>query len=166
MRDSLAEKEKKAIETLKAFEPQDGSGYYLCYSGGKDSDVIRILAAIAGVKHDIVHNHTTADAPETVRYVRSIPNVIINKPEITMWKLIEKKMMPPTRLMRYCCEVLKEHGGAGRVKVTGVRRAESYNRAENAGLVKIIGKPKDTQRAAEDFGVDWRVTKRGGARAQ
>ena len=61
------EKEVKAIERLKAFEPDDG--YYLCYSGGKDSDVIRILAQLAGVKHEVVHNLTTVDAPETVRYV-------------------------------------------------------------------------------------------------
>ena len=32
----LKEKERRAIEVLKAFEPEDG--YYLCYSGGKDSD--------------------------------------------------------------------------------------------------------------------------------
>ena len=52
------EKEKRAIEYLKAFEPES-EPYYLCYSGGKDSDVIRILASLAGVKHDIVHNLTT-----------------------------------------------------------------------------------------------------------
>lgn len=33
-------KEKKAIERLKAFEPADG--YYLAYSGGKDSDCIKV----------------------------------------------------------------------------------------------------------------------------
>ena len=59
-------KEKRAIEYLKAFEPET-EPYHLCYSGGKDSDVIRILASLAGVKHDIVNNHTTVDAPETVR---------------------------------------------------------------------------------------------------
>lgn len=32
------EKEKKAIERLKLFEPNDG--YYLAYSGGKDSIAI------------------------------------------------------------------------------------------------------------------------------
>ena len=58
------EKIKQAIERLKAFEPAD-EPYYLCYSGGKDSDCIRILADLAGVKHDIVHNLTTVDAPET-----------------------------------------------------------------------------------------------------
>lgn len=78
MNETLKEKEKKAIEALKMFEPE-GEPYYLCYSGGKDSDCIRILATLAGVKHDIVHNLTTVDAPETVRYIKSIPNVIIEK---------------------------------------------------------------------------------------
>lgn len=32
-------KEQKAIERLKTFEPADG--YYLAYSGGKDSDCIK-----------------------------------------------------------------------------------------------------------------------------
>ena len=59
-------KEQKAIEQLKAFEPEDG--YYLAYSGGKDSDCIKILAQLSGVKFEAVHNLTTVDAPETVRY--------------------------------------------------------------------------------------------------
>ena len=109
--------EKRAIECLKAFEPKT-EPYYLCYSGGKDSDVIRILASLAGVKHDIVHNHTTVDAPETVRYVRNIPNVQIVYPEKTMWQLIVEKMMPPTRIVRYCCAELKARGGKGRLKTT------------------------------------------------
>lgn len=84
------EKVQKAIARLKTFEPAD-EPYYLCYSGGKDSDCIRILADLAGVKHDIVHNLTTVDAPETVQYIKSIPNVQITNPEYSMWKLIEKK---------------------------------------------------------------------------
>lgn len=42
--------------------------------------------------------------------------------------------MPPTRLVRYCCQYLKEGGGQGRFKVTGVRKAESCRRAKRAGL--------------------------------
>ena len=57
----LAEKERIAIERLKAFEPDEP--YYLCYSGGKDSDVIRILAQLANVKHELHHNLTSLDAP-------------------------------------------------------------------------------------------------------
>ncbi len=158
---SLKELERKSVEILKSFEPVT-EPYYLCYSGGKDSDVIRILADLAGVNHDIVHNHTTVDMPETVRYVRSIPNVIFNYPDKSMWQLIVDKGMPPTRLVRYCCEKLKERGGKGRVKITGVRWAESKKRQSNADVVKIIGKPKTTQKFADDIGADYKVTKQQG----
>jgi phosphoadenosine phosphosulfate reductase len=84
-----------AINRIKEFDPiKNGimdEPYYVAYSGGKDSDAIRILFELAGVKYDLVHNHTTADAPETVYYIRSIKNIIINYPEISMWQLIEKK---------------------------------------------------------------------------
>ena len=154
-------KEKRAIQYLKAFEPET-EPYYLCYSGGKDSDVIRILASLAGVKHDIVNNHTTVDAPETVRYIRTIPNVIINYPKRTMWQLIVEKMMPPTRLMRYCCAELKERAGKGRVLITGVRKDESPSRAANGGVVKIIGKPKTIEKAAIEQGIEYELTPKGG----
>lgn len=156
-----AEKEKRAIQYLKAFEPKS-EPYYLCYSGGKDSDVIRILASLAGVKHDIVNNHTTVDAPETVRYIRSIPDVQIELPKETMWQLIVKKGMPPTRIVRYCCAALKERGGMGRVKITGVRKDESYSRSVNNELITVIGKPKTTAKLAEDEGVNFSIAPKGG----
>lgn len=155
------EKVQKSIKRLKAFEPAD-EPYYLCYSGGKDSDCVRILADLAGVKHDIVHNLTTVDAPETVRYIKSIPDVKIEMPKYSMWQLIEKKKIPPTRLVRYCCSELKEKGGKGRVKVTGVRWAESNNRNNNQSLVTIIGKPKATIALAEELQADYEQSSKGG----
>lgn len=156
------EKEKTAIERLKAFEPED-SAYCLCYSGGKDSDAVRILAALAGVKHILEHNLTTIDAPETVRYIRSVPGVHINHPERTMWELIVARRMPPTRFARYCCEAIKEREGKGRLKVTGVRWEESWARRQSAGLVRMMGKKARTY--AERNGVEVQKTRdsrRGG----
>lgn len=161
------EKERIAIERLKTFEPET-EPYNLCYSGGKDSDVIRILAQLAGVKHEIHHNLTSVDAPETVHYVKSIPNVIIDVQHdkdgnrVSMWSLIVKKGMPPTRFTRYCCAELKEKGGKGRLKITGVRSTESVNRAKNAGMIKILGKPKTVQKMAENFAADYEITHSGG----
>jgi len=163
----LKEKEAKAIEALKLFEPED-EPYYLCYSGGKDSDCIRILAQLAGVDYEIHHNLTTVDAPETIHYIKSIPGVIIDKARYadgtpkTMWNLIPNKGMPPTRLMRYCCAELKEQGGQGRLKITGVRSAESKNRAENGGEIKIIGKPKTTQSFLSENNINFQLTNKGG----
>lgn len=156
----LQQLEKVAIERFKAFEPEDG--YYLAYSGGKDSDCIKILAQLAGVKFEAVHNLTTVDAPETVYYVKSQLDVRIDYPEKSMWRLIVEKLMPPTRISRYCCEVLKEKGRNGKIKVTGVRRAESSKRSMSSDVVKIIGKAKSTQKAADDLGIDYSITKQGG----
>lgn len=155
------EKEKNAIKYLKLFEPKN-EPYYLCYSGGKDSDVIFALAKLAGVNFEAVHNLTTVDAPETVRYVRSQPDVRIDPPKKTMWRLIVEKKMPPTRLARYCCEELKERGGRRRKKITGVRWAESNNRKANSGLVQVLGKEKTMRKLAEEAGIDYESTIKGG----
>ena len=98
------EKEKRSIEILKLFEPQD-EPYWLCYSGGKDSDVISILAKLAGVKHERHYSLTTVDSPVTVQYIKSQPDVIIDKARWsdgrhkTMSNLIEHRGMMPTRLL-------------------------------------------------------------------
>jgi len=117
-----------AVQRLKEFEPKEG--YYLAFSGGKDSIVVLDLAKRAGVKFDAHFNLTTVDPPELVYFVRTFPEVQIHKPELTMWKLIVKERIPPTRRMRYCCKVLKEGGGKGRMIMTGVRWAESSSRSK------------------------------------
>lgn len=120
-----------AIERLKMFEPAEG--YYLAFSGGKDSEVIKRLAIESEVKFGAYHNLTTVDPPELVYHIRENHlDVIINKPVVTMWRLIEKKMIPPTRIARYCCGALKEGGGEGRFVVTGVRWAESNARKKRS----------------------------------
>lgn len=40
------------------------------YSGGKDSQVLLALAERAGIDFEVINSHTTADAPETVRFIR------------------------------------------------------------------------------------------------
>jgi len=133
------DKVKIAIERIKSFNPLQYSDepYYVAYSGGKDSDVIRILTNLAGVKHDLVHNLTTVDAPETMYYIRTISNVKISKPIITMWELIVKNKFPPTRLIRYCCTELKERGGNDRFVMTGVRWSESSSRKNKRDGVEV-----------------------------
>ena len=125
-----------AIQRLRAFEPPEG--YFVAFSGGKDSQCIYHLCKEAGVKFDAHYSHTTVDPPEAVYFIREhYPDVIVDKPGITMWQLIVKKGMPPTRKVRYCCDVLKEGGGRGRVAVTGVRWEESTKRKNNRGLLEL-----------------------------
>lgn len=139
-----------AIELLKRYErvalSYDDEGYYVCYSGGKDSLAIAILCIKAGVKFALHCNHTTADTPELVYHIKFMQkwfkekfgvDVYIHYPKESIWELIPRKLMPPTRQARYCCDVLKEHGGLGRVCVTGVRWAESSKRKKNRSLIEL-----------------------------
>lgn len=159
-------KEHDAIQRLKAFEPDEG--YWVAYSGGKDSDCIRILCELAGVKYEIHHNLTSVDAPETVNYIKSIPNVHIDKARFidgtpkTMWNLIPLKRVPPTRLARWCCSELKEGGGSSRLVVTGVRWAESYARSKNAAIIRCFGKQGHTIRFLKEYGLNFQISKQGG----
>lgn len=127
-----------AIERVKNFEPPDG--YYLAFSGGKDSIAVKKVLDLAGVKYEAYYNVTTVDAPEQVKFIKEYhPDVIFSKPrwpdgrQITMWNLIPHKVAPPTRLRRYCCKYFKEGEGHNRFLVTGVRWAESTNRAKKRG---------------------------------
>ena len=131
------------IQRLKSFEPEDG--YYLAFSGGKDSCVLKKLCDLAGVKYDAHYSVTTVDPPELVRFIKKYhPDVQFErqywddekKKPITMWNLIPHKLMPPTRLARYCCAYFKETNGTGRVTLTGVRWAESVNRLKHRSLAE------------------------------
>lgn len=135
----IKDKVKIAIDRLQTFEPPEG--YYLAFSGGKDSQCIYHLAKEAGVKFDAHYNLTTVDPPELVYFIReNYPDVIIDRPQKTMWQLIIKNGGPPTRIQRYCCRELKERGGEGRITVTGVRWAESIRRKNTRGLAELMGK--------------------------
>lgn len=143
MRPELEEKVNKSIERLKTFEPPEG--FFLAFSGGKDSCVCKALCIMAGVKFEAVYRVTSVDPPELVRFIkevhpdvrREVPRDKDGKP-ITMWNLIPRKLYPPTRVSRYCCEHLKESGGDGRMVITGVRWAESSNRMANQGQVTVM----------------------------
>lgn len=145
MNEVLKQKERAAIEFLRSFERPEG--YYLAFSGGKDSCVIKHLADKAGVKYRAVYHVTSVDPPELVAFIkkyhpdveREIPRDSEGKP-ITMWNLIPKKGMLPTRIARYCCASLKEPGGDGMFAITGVRWAESVNRSKNQGRITLADK--------------------------
>lgn len=125
----------------------------ITYSGGKDSQVLLTLAERAGIKFEVINSHTTADAPETVRFIRQqfyeleqrggSCKIIMPKYKgcsISMWTLIPIKLMPPTRTVRYCCEVLKEVNGKGHFNATGVRWAESTRRKNTRGVMEVMNK--------------------------
>lgn len=117
-----------AIERLRTYEPRDG--YYLAFSGGKDSVTIKRLADMAGVKYDAHYNNTTVDPPGLVRFITDEhPEVKRHRPEMSMFRLILHKLWAPSFHARWCCEYLKERGGHRRVVMTGIRWEESSRRA-------------------------------------
>ena len=128
----------------------------LAYSGGKDSDVLLDLALKAKIPMQIVYSLTTVDAPETVHHVRDVfsrldmrgVSCAEARPEykgkpVTMWTLIPQKRMPPTRLVRYCCDVMKEQVGKGAFCATGVRWAESVARKNSRGVMEVNTRKKE-----------------------
>lgn len=158
---------ERAIMRLQTYEPEEG--YYLCFSGGKDSCVIKALADMAGVKYDAHYNIASVDPPELVRFIKEVhPDVILEHQmdkdgkAITMWNLIPKKTMPPTRIVRYCCAALKETGGRGRLKVTGVRWDESTKRKRSHGEVTVMKTSKAIVPPDEYSDIAYKVTPQGG----
>lgn len=157
------DKVETAINRLKAFEPPEG--YFLAFSGGKDSVVIKRLAEMAGVKFEAHYSVTSVDPPELVRFVKEQKDVSFDIPRdkdgnaITMWNLIPKKKTPPTRVARYCCEKLKECAGKGRLTVTGIRWAESVRRKKNGGMVLVVGGKREQISGVEAGG---KITEKGG----
>lgn len=131
------DKVEVSIERIKTFEPPEG--YFLAFSGGKDSVVIKALADMAGVKYDAHYSVTSVDPPELVKFVKSFKDVSFDRPldkdghQKTMWNIIPPHKMPPTRIARYCCRELKEASGEGRFVMTGVRWAESVKRSHRGG---------------------------------
>ena len=100
----------RRAETLALRMSPDG--YHLAFSGGKDSVALYHLAKMAGVKFKAHMQITTIDPPELMRFVRSqYPDVVLHRPEINIYKLIEKKKMLPISTKRYCwvSEPLKVH---------------------------------------------------------
>lgn len=166
-----------AIKRIKSFEPEDG--YYVAFSGGKDSQCIYHLCKMAGVKFNAHYNVTSVDPPELVQFIRkNYPDVQMkaqhysdNNPKhyytdgrakpITMWSLIEDHTMPPMRKSRYCCANLKEPGGEERIVITGVRWAESNNRKHLHGLVDFQSKPDGTKRIANAMNAKYKLNKKG-----
>ena len=149
----MNEKEEKAIKRLQTASEMSLMYYkkplVITYSGGKDSAVLLDLAERSGILFEVIHSHTTADAPETVYHVRNefgrleekgitckIDYPMYKGKRASMWSLIPQKSMPPTRIARYCCTVLKEQAGMGRFIATGVRWAESAKR-KGRGIIEI-----------------------------
>lgn len=144
---SLDDKITEAQQTLRLAAEMSKTYYHkpliICYSGGKDSDVMLDIAkrCLKTDDFEVLNSHTTVDAPETVYHIRKVfkdcealgIHTEVRMPTFkgkptSMWRLIEEKSMPPTRNVRYCCAVLKEASTPNRIVAVGVREDESVKR--------------------------------------
>ena len=115
-------KAEVAIEFLKLCEPPNG--FYLAFSGGKDSVVVYDLALKAGVKFDAHYCVSPIDPPQIYKFIKKhYPDVAWDYHARGFWKLVIKKGLP-LRTARWCCQIIKEAGGKGRVVMLGNRREE------------------------------------------
>lgn len=116
----------RAIDRIRMFAPPEG--YVLCFSGGKDSCVLKDLADRAGVEYEAQYNITTIDPPPVMRFMHEHhPDVEWIKPPSgqSFAKQVANRGLP-MRQTRWCCEEFKEHSaGVGQhIKLLGVRQAE------------------------------------------
>jgi phosphoadenosine phosphosulfate reductase len=128
------DKQEESIEFLQRHEPPD-EGYFLGFSGGKDSIVIKDLAEKAGVKFTAYYSATGIDPPEVVRFIRKHhPDVTWKKPAKNFWALIMKKGYP-TKFRRWCCDSLKKVPTLNiplKHRIMGLRSEESSRRANRS----------------------------------
>lgn len=145
--------DNEAIKLIQFYEKlaleADPRGYCVCTSEGKDSRVLGHLMRRAKVKHFYLHNITGIDPPELIYFQRRNFQEYRDMgyltydimPRLSMWRLMEKKTIPPIRQKRYCCAELKENhvsqqGDA--IVALGVRKAESANRAKKRDELEIV----------------------------
>lgn len=122
----------QSIDFIRKYAPlaDKYGGYTVCFSGGKDSQVLLDLFKRSCVNFHAVYNCTTNDDPKNVYFIRKFyPEVEIKLPELNFFQLIEKKKMLPTINKRFCCSYFKESKNKGFVS-TGVRSEESIKRSK------------------------------------
>lgn len=147
MRESLKQKIEDSIDLLRKSEkmairldPEDG--FYLAFSGGKDSQALYHIALMAGVKFKAHMNLTSVDPPEVIRFVKKqYPDVELIKPKMSIYDMALKKHILPTMRLRWCCAEFKEMSGAGKVTLIGIRKEESARRSKREEVsINIKGK--------------------------
>lgn len=142
---NLQNKIQHSVELLQkserlAFAYDSDDGFYLAFSGGKDSQCLYHVAKLAGVKFKAHMSLTSVDPPEVIRFVKQqYPDVQFIKPKKSIYQYAVEKQILPTQRVRWCCNEYKEHAGAGKVTLIGIRHAESARRA-NRNEVEISGR--------------------------
>lgn len=119
---------RKAEKLALRYDPTDG--FFLAFSGGKDSQCLYHITKIAGVKFKAHMSLTSIDPPEVVRFVKhQYPDVVRHAPKESIYTSAARHKSLPSRTVRWCCAEFKETAGAGKVTLIGIRATESYKRS-------------------------------------
>lgn len=120
---------RKAETLALKYNPNDG--FYLAFSGGKDSQCLFHVAQLAGVKFKANFSPTSVDPPQLIRFIKhNYPDVQFRRMERSIFAEAVEKQILPTMKVRWCCSVFKETSGAGNVTLIGIRHAESVRRSK------------------------------------
>lgn len=142
----------KGEATALRMNPEEG--YFLGFSGGKDSQAVYHLCKLAGVRFVPYYSVTGIDTPETIRFIREkYPDVEFIHHKQNFFQLVEEKGLP-TIMRRYCCERLKEHFGTGQCVLTGVRAEESKKRSSYAAI-EVFSRRKEHQNQPRKRDENW-----------
>lgn len=136
LRPSLVAKIDYSIDLLRkaeqlAMKYNSTEGYYLAFSGGKDSQCLYHVAQLAGVKFKAHFSPTSVDPPQLIRFIkRNYSDVQFKRIERSIYDVAVRQGILPTMTVRWCCSVFKETSGAGNVTLIGIRHAESVRRSK------------------------------------
>lgn len=136
MRESLKKKLAYSISLLRKAEKMalrldPENGFWLAFSGGKDSQALYHVAQMAGVRFKAHMNLTSVDPSEVIRFVKEhYPDVELIKPKMSIYEMAKRKHILPTMRFRWCCAEYKELSGVGKVTLIGIRRQESTQRSK------------------------------------
>lgn len=130
----------ESIVFLKEHEPPEG--YFVGFSGGKDSITTLALCRMAGVRHQAFYSCTRIDPPEVMRFIKKeYPEVQWIFPKKSFYQYIQQKA-PPMRHMRWCCDYLKKlptNKIPLKHRVMGIRAEESFLRSQRPRIGKYNG---------------------------
>ena len=133
---SLRRKMEYTVNLLRKSEPlalkyDPEKGFYVGFSGGKDSQALYHMMQLAGVKFYAYFSPTTCDPPENIRFIKTnYPEVEFVKVSQNIYDVFKSMRVLPSMKIRWCCSHFKERGGEGKVVCTGVRKAESVKRSK------------------------------------
>jgi phosphoadenosine phosphosulfate reductase len=121
---------REAISFIQEHEPPEG--YFVAFSGGKDSIVALELVRMANVRHRCFYN-VGIEPPEVARFVRQhYPETRFLYPKPNFFEMVKQKF-PPLRSKRWCWDHLIKLPSRHvplKNRIMGIRAEESSRRSQ------------------------------------